>query len=139
MNHDSPVALCCVPKRPVAPEMDRIVTGTAHWPPDMNRYLGSWLMIWSPALGRKSLNMNSTTGRIPRSAMPNATPVNPFSQIGVLSTWPGNVSARPSFVLNTPPLTPPSSPINTTLGSAVISSLIAKVLASRYVHLAHQG
>ena len=42
--------------------------------------------------------------------MPNATPVNPFSQIGVLSTRPGNVSARPSFVLNTPPLTPTSSP-----------------------------
>src|SRR2546422_11068684 len=97
MNHDSPVALCCVPKRPVAPEMERIVTGTAHWPPDMNRDLGSWLTIWSPALGRKSLNMNSTTGRIPRSAMPNAPPMNPYSQIDVVSTPPRMRYARPAF------------------------------------------
>jgi hypothetical protein len=35
MNQLSPVALCCVPKRPVAPQIDRTVTGTAVWPPDM--------------------------------------------------------------------------------------------------------
>src|SRR5436190_6210416 len=33
MNHDSPVAECCVPKRPVPPAIERTVSGSSHWPP----------------------------------------------------------------------------------------------------------
>jgi hypothetical protein len=69
------------------------------------------LTIASAAVGRKSLNMISTTGRKPVTAMPSATPTKPFSQIGVLITRPGKASARPSFVLKTPPAVPTSSPM----------------------------
>ena len=86
MNQDSPVALCWVPKRPPAPLMTRSVTGTENWPPLMKRYLGSWLTMASPAVGMKSANMNSTMGRRPMTAMPRATPVKPFSQMGVSMT-----------------------------------------------------
>src|SRR5580765_3461629 len=96
MYHDSPVAECCVPKRPVAPPIERTVTGTLHWPPDMKRYFGSSFTNASAAVGRKSLNMISTTGRIPVTAMPSATPRNPFSQIGVFMIRSPNSSVCPS-------------------------------------------
>src|SRR3984893_4950045 len=132
--HDSPVAECCVPNRPVPPPMARTVSGTLHWPPLMKRNLGSSLTIASPAVGRKSLNMISTTGRRPATAMPSATPRNPFSQMGVLRTrLSPNRSTTPSLVLNTPPDAPTSSPMSITVGSAAISSMSAAATASRYV------
>ena len=77
----------------------------------MYRNFGISLTIASAPVGRKSLNMISTTGRSPVTAMPSATPRNPFSQIGVLITRPGKVSAMPSLVLKTPPAVPTSSPM----------------------------
>jgi hypothetical protein len=127
-----PVAECCGPKRPVAPPTERTVTGTTHWPPDMNRNFGSSLTMASAAVGRKSLNMISTTGRSPVTAMPSATPMKPFSQIGVLRIRSRpNFSASPSFVLKTPPAVATSSPIRRTVGSSSSSCSSAAPIASR--------
>ena len=131
MYHDSPVAECCVPNRPVPPPIERTVTGTEHWPPDMKRNFGNSSTIASPAVGRKSLNMISTTGRSPVTDMPIATPTKVFSQIGVFSTRPGNRSSSPWFVLKTPPSAPTSSPISSTRSSRSISSKSAALTASR--------
>jgi hypothetical protein len=131
MNQDSPVALCCVPKRPPAPEMTRSVIGTDSRPPLMKRYLGSWLTMASPAVGMKSANMNSTMGRMPMTAMPRATPVKPFSQMGVLMTRPPCLSARPALVLKTPPSLATSSPMKTTAASSASASSMAALTASR--------
>ena len=110
MNHDSPVAECWVPKRPVPPPIERTVTGSEHWPPVMNRNFGSSSMIASAAVGRKSENMISTTGRRPVTDMPIAMPMNVFSQIGVFRILPGNFSGSPPLVLKTPPSLAMSSP-----------------------------
>src|SRR5262249_52384236 len=73
-------------------------------------------------------------GRKPVTASPRATPTKAFSQIGVLITRPvPKRSARPSFVLNTPPVPPTSSPISSTRSSAAISSSSAAPMAWRYV------
>ena len=132
MNQLSNVAECCVPNRPVAPPMTRMVTGTLHWPPDMNRYLGSWLTIASPAVGRKSANMISTIGRSPTRLIPSATPTKPFSQIGVTRTRSRPYfSTRPPLVLKTPPSASTSSPISRTAGSDARESSSAALIASR--------
>lgn len=130
-NHDSPVAECCVPKRPVPPPIDRIVSGTSHWPPDIYRNFEISLTSASAPVGRKSLNMISTTGRRPVTAMPRATPSDPFSQIGVLITRPGKASAMPSLVLKTPPAVPTSSPMKWIVRSDASSSIRAALTASR--------
>ena len=110
MNHDSPVAECWVPKRPVPPPIERTVTGTLHWPPDMKRNFGQ--LVDDRVAGRRQevANMISTIGRSPVTDIPSATPMNPFSQIGVFVTRPGNRSGSPSFVLKTPPSAATSSP-----------------------------
>jgi hypothetical protein len=97
----------------------------------MNRNFGISLTSASAPVGRKSLNMISTTGRRPVTAMPRATPRKPFSQIGVLITRPGNASGRPAFVLKTPPAAPTSSPMKYTLESAASASASAALTASR--------
>jgi hypothetical protein len=98
----------------------------------MNRNFASSFMIASAAVGRKSLNMISTTGRSPVTAMPSAIPMKAFSQIGVLKTRSGPwVSSRPSLVLNTPPEAPTSSPKKTTEGSLASSSCSAVRIACR--------
>ena len=71
------------------------MTGSEHWPPDMKRNFGSSLTIASPAVGRKSLNMISTTGRRPVTDIPIATPTNPFSQIGVFVDPAGELLGQP--------------------------------------------
>ena len=116
----------------MAPEITRSVTGTDNRPPDMKRYLASWLTMASAAMGRKSANMISTTGRRPTRLMPRATPTNPFSAIGVLRTRSGpKRSISPPLVLKTPPSAPTSSPISSTDESASIASPTAAVTASR--------
>ena len=97
----------------------------------MKRNLGSSSTIASPAVGRKSLNMISTTGRNPVTAIPIAAPINVFSQIGVFVTLPGNFSGNPVFVLKTPPSIATSSPRSNTRGSERISSSRAAPTASR--------
>src|ERR1044072_3345595 len=136
MYQDSPVAECCVPKPPAEPPIERTVTGTEHWPPDMKRSRGSPSASASAAVGRKSLNMISTIARMPATAIPAATPTNVFSQIGVLTMRPGKRSGRPSFVLNTPPELATSSPIIITRSSAASSSASAALTAWRYVIVA---
>ena len=110
----------------------RIVSGTLYWPPDMNRNFGTSLTIASPAVGRKSANMISTTGRSPVTAIPSATPTKPFSQIGVFRTRSGpKRSTRPTLVLKTPPSFATSSPMKITLGSLASSSSSASRIPSR--------
>ncbi len=75
--------------------------------------------------------MNSTIGRMPMTAMPRATPVKPFSQMGVLRTRSPYFSARPALVLKTPPSLATSSPMRRTAGSAAIASSMAALIASR--------
>src|SRR3954470_7988724 len=100
----------------------------------MNRYFGSWLTIWSPAVGRKSANMISTIGRSPTRLIPSATPTKPFSAIGVTRTRSRPYfSTRPPFVLKTPPSASTSSPMRRTAGSEARESSRAALIASRYV------
>src|SRR5262245_30773566 len=99
----------------------------------MKRNFGSSFTSASAAVGRKSLNMISTTGRRPVTAIPSATPRKPFSQIGVLTIRSSpNSSGRPSFVLKTPPAVATSSPMSSTVGSSRSSCSSAARIASRY-------
>ena len=89
-------------------------------------------MIWSNAHEMKSANWNSTTGRSPMSAAPQASPVKPDSAIGLSMTRRGpNRSRKPLVTLNAPPNWPTSSPIRNTSGSASISLASPAAIASR--------
>ena len=89
-------------------------------------------MIWSNAHEMKSANWNSTTGRRPISAAPQASPVKPDSAMGVSTTRRGlKRSSRPLVTLNAPPNWPTSSPIRNTSGSASISLARASAMAWR--------
>ncbi len=78
----------------------RITIGTVSWPPDMKWALAAALTSWSSASVMKSMNMISSTGRMPDWAAPIATPVMAASLIGVSITRPvPNSSARPAVAV----------------------------------------
>jgi hypothetical protein len=86
------------------------------------QYFDDWFTSVSMTSPRKSANMISTTGRSPRTAAPNAAPVNASSEIGVSMTRFGPKRAASAGVtLNTPPGAM-SSPSKTTRSSRSISS-----------------
>ena len=78
-----------------------------------------------------SMNIISTTGRIPIAAAPTPAPRKAISEIGVSITRDSpNFSIRPSVALKGPP-DPISSPIRNTFGSLSISSESASITACR--------
>src|SRR5438045_2831335 len=88
----------------------------------------------SKAQAMKSMNWNSTTGRIPTYAAPIAAPTKPSSASGVSRTRSGpNFSRNPSVTRNAPPYLPMSSPMRKTDLSASISSQIPREIAWRKV------
>ena len=96
----------------------------------MNQYFAAWLTIASMAIGRKSANMISSTGRSPETAAPKAAPESTSSEIGVSKTrsapWR---SCRPGVTANTPPGLATSSPKKTTSSSRSSSSSSASRIA----------
>src|ERR1039458_361580 len=79
----------------------------------------------------KSLNMISSTGRIPPIAAPTAAAVIPCSAIAVSRTRSAPNSANSPWVtLNTPPGAPISYPIRKTRSSSLIASRRADRMAS---------
>src|SRR5436190_353340 len=88
----------------------------------------------SKAQAMKSMNWNSTTGRIPTYAAPIAAPTKPSSASGVSRTRSGpNFSRNPSVTRNAPPYLPMSSPMRKTDLSASISSQRPREIAWRNV------
>ena len=80
----------------------------------------------------KSANWNSTTGRRPSMAAPQAAPTNPLSLMGVSITRSApNSSRKPRVILKAPPKVAMSSPSRITFGSRGISSRSALEIASR--------
>ena len=91
---------CCAAPRCPAPPCVRSTSGTVSWPPDMKCALAAPFTSWSSASVMKSMNMISSTGRIPDCAAPIATPVIAASLIGVLITRSTpNSSARPAVAV----------------------------------------
>ena len=113
---------CWAAPRDPAPPWVRRTSGTRSWPPDMKWAFAAALTSWSRARVRKSMNMISSTGRLPDWAAPIATPQIAASLIGVLRTRSvPNSSARPAVTVYGPP-SATSSPITITSSSARIAS-----------------
>src|SRR4029077_6935781 len=95
--------------------------------------LAAALTSWSSASVMKSMNMISSTGRMPDWAAPIATPVMAASLIGVSIARPAlNSSARPAVAVYGPP-SATSSPSTNTRGSARIALASDDVMALTYV------
>ena len=91
---------CCAAPRWPAPPCVRSTSGTVSWPPDMKCAFAAPFTSWSSASVMKSMNMISSTGRMPDCAAPIATPVIAASLIGVLITRAvPNSSARPAVAV----------------------------------------
>ena len=113
---------CWAAPREPAPPWVRSTIGTRSCPPDMKWALAAALTSWSRASVRKSMNMISSTGRLPDWAAPIETPQIAASLIGVLITRSvPNSSARPAVTVYGPP-SATSSPITSTSSSARIAS-----------------
>ena len=65
MSQLSRLCECCAPPRWPAPPCVRSTSGTVSWPPDMKCAFAAPLTSWSSASVMKSMNMISSTGRMP--------------------------------------------------------------------------
>ncbi len=100
MSQLSRLCECCAAPRWPAPPWVRSTIGTVSWPPDMKCAFAAPLTSWSSASVMKSMNMISSTGRMPDCAAPIATPVIAASLIGVLITRAApNSSASPAVAV----------------------------------------
>ena len=127
----SPVALCWVPNRPPPPHDDRTVTGHRELAAGHVAVLGQLVDDGVAGRGQEVREHDLDDRAQPVMDMPRATPMKPFSQMGVASTRPGNLSGSPMLVLNTPPSASTSSPMSRTAGRPAISSSSAALMASR--------
>ena len=95
---------CWAAPRCPAPPCVRSTSGTVSWPADMKCAFAALFTTWSSASVMKSMNMISSTGRMPDWAAPIATPVIAASLIGVSITRSApNSSARPAVAVYGPP------------------------------------
>lgn len=83
----------------------------------MKCHLVAWFTSWSMHMGKKSVRMCTMTGCMPAAAAAMATPVRPFSAMGMSMTRSPKRSTRPLVEPKTPPASSTPSPMRKDSGS----------------------